>query len=119
MNSRKGFTLIEMVIVLAIIGVLAATAYPRMTGYMETRREQYRQNQEYIVNKTLMQYYALTGSYIKADCGSGNITDVNSLFNELRNKTGATITNTGEYEYATGVSGFDVDIKKITVELLP
>ena len=119
MNSRKGFTLIEMVIALAIIGVLAASAYPSMAGYMKTRTEQYRQNQEYIVNKTLMQYYALTGSYIKADCSSGYITDVNFFFNELRNKTGATITNAGEYQYASGVSGFDVDIKKITVELLP
>ena len=33
--SRKGFTLIEMMIVLAMIGILASMLYPSFQSYME------------------------------------------------------------------------------------
>lgn len=39
LNKDKGFTLIEMMIVVAIIGVLAAIAYPSYQGYViKTKR---------------------------------------------------------------------------------
>lgn len=38
-RKRKGFTLIELVVVIAILGILAALAVPRFTGTMENAKQ--------------------------------------------------------------------------------
>lgn len=37
-NSKKGFTLIELIVVIAILAILAAIALPRLTGAQDTAR---------------------------------------------------------------------------------
>lgn len=73
--KKNGFTLIEMIVVLAIISIMAATAYPALKGYRDRGIEQERANQEYVVNKAFKQYYALVGLYpvARAVDGSGAI----------------------------------------------
>jgi len=36
MESSKGFSLIELMVVVAIVGIIAAVAYPAYQGYIET-----------------------------------------------------------------------------------
>jgi prepilin-type N-terminal cleavage/methylation domain-containing protein len=38
-HLKKGFTLMELMIVIAIIGVLAAALFPALTGYLSRARD--------------------------------------------------------------------------------
>lgn len=110
MMNRKGFTIIELVVVMAILAILSAFAYPRIAGYMEMNREKHRANHEYMVNKALMQYYALRGSYYKAQYLTNEIMsddDARAMIDELKRITGAQIEDpVGTYKYKKA-EGYD------------
>ncbi len=101
MKNQKGFTLIELVVVIAILGIITLFAVPRIQGYIDLNNEKYRAVQEQLVNKTLMQYYALTGRYYSAVCDvSGYISSVSDMYSELNKRSGSVLdSSTGNFRY--------------------
>ncbi len=96
LNRKKGFTLIELVIVIAVIAIVIGAALPRLSGYMERQSEVNREKQEYMLNKAIKQYYALTGRYPKYDdyldsSTSPPVFDDKLFAEDITKKTGAQI----------------------------
>jgi len=58
MKKRKGFTLVELAVVIAILAILALVAIPRYTGVVEEARSAQAKAQLGIVRSALSIYYA-------------------------------------------------------------
>lgn len=123
-NIQKGFTLIELMIVVAIIGILAAVAIPAY--------------QDYTVRAKVSEA-VLAGDALKAQVSEAFQTDgmpgVQAFANNYNGAAGANITATSKYVAATSVdgatgqvlitlapaatSGLPVDAANTTIRLTP
>ncbi|MGM0784539.1 MAG: type IV pilin protein [Pseudomonadota bacterium] len=66
-SRSAGFTLIELLITVAIIGILAAIAYPSYTGYVEKSRRA--EAQSFLMNIAGALERCYTNDYSYSDCG--------------------------------------------------
>ena len=108
MSYRKGFTLIEMLIVLSIIGILLSATYPSLARYKDISTENDRARHEYVVNKALKQYYALTGKYPNNTLP----VDLSALRDDLQKQTGVALdVSRYPHTYPDGYSDPDGDGK--------
>ena len=101
---QRGFTLIEMMIVVAIIGILYAVAMPAYSEYMEKgRRADMQQNMLQVV-AVLERTYSRMGGY------PSNFTLPTSDYYTLRYAPQPTISSSGGAHY---------DAKKFTLRAIP
>lgn len=68
-QSVEGFTLVELLVVLAIIGLIAAIATPQVLRYLETARVEATKAQIKSLASALELYYIDTGNYPSTDEG--------------------------------------------------
>lgn len=64
---KTGFTLIELMIVVAIIGILAAIAYPSYLNYKVRAHRTDAQAEMITISKTLIQLKIAKGNYLNAN----------------------------------------------------
>lgn len=79
MTNSKGFTLIEMMIVVVIIGILASIAFP---SYQEYTRRSYRSEGQAFLNDVVARqerYFSQNNSYVTATADYGKLGLSNSL----------------------------------------
>lgn len=66
MMTRRGFSLVELMIVVLILGALAAIAIPRIMGGSATAKANACKTNIDLINAQIELYYANTGSYPSA-----------------------------------------------------
>ena len=96
-RSKKGFTLIELMIVVAILGVLAAIAIPAYRDYVKRARMSEVLSVFAAVATGVNEYHSVLGFFPSQSYGSNNL----AFFSE----TYATITlnNSGDSTYNIGI----------------
>ena len=73
-NSKKGFTLVELMVVVAIIAILSAVAIPAYLSYRKESQAEVAKASLAAVIDSMNGYNAVEGSAIDVLDGSGNIT---------------------------------------------
>ena len=77
-RNNTGFTLIELMIVVAIIGILVAVAYPSYSDYVKKGRRADGTSALLNAAHALERCGSTFGTYNHANCGNGNIAAVDS-----------------------------------------
>lgn len=62
-NSEKGFTIVELLIVIVVIGILAALVIIQFTNIQARARDTERKSDMRSIQSKLAEYYALNGRY--------------------------------------------------------
>jgi type IV pilus assembly protein PilA len=79
MKNRKGFTLIELIVVIVIIGILAAILIPRLTGFTDRAHETQAVVWAKEVATAMDGYYAEKNTWPTGTAGSAPFDEVAKL----------------------------------------
>lgn len=108
---NNGFTLIELVITMAIIGILASIAYPSYLDYVTRARRHDGQTALLELANQMEQYYADNNTYQTATIATGNPTDIRSSNTSSEGWYSLAITEQSDTRYALQATAINAQAK--------
>ena len=107
LNSKKGFTIIELIVVMSVIGILVLLAIPKFMGYTEKAKLTEIKSNTKQVENAAERYYMDKQDWPRLTDVPYTVAQITSFAQEVTNKTGQVVTldATGSY--------YDVDYAKL------
>lgn len=103
-QASRGYTLIELMIVVVVIAILAAIAYPAYTGYAIRAHRAVAQGDLVSAASDMERRFTLTGSYVGATIGNAST----STFRPNSPSDGSTVQYTLSFPVAVTATAFTI-----------
>lgn len=106
LKNRKGFTLVELIVVVAVLGILASIAVPRLSGFTQNAQDQAKATNEKLLEKAASFYLAENGNPATAltwDGGTENTDDTE--WQDYLDEWPDNFDNTKHFEVVIGTDG--------------
>ena len=125
MKNQKGFTLVELMVVIAIIGIITAIAIPYYNNYKKTACDQAAISDLYNVKAAVQKYLAdatLKGTAVATDVAGAVTAVVNDTTGQYGYpgptlKCGVKLTSSGSVVTATASAGTAQGVKGWTLDM--
>jgi len=80
-KKRSGFSLLELLAVVTILGIIAAIIVPRVTVSSDTAKQKVRDHHKATINAAIERYYVNTGEWATlGDSGAHDISENTNYF---------------------------------------
>ncbi|HBP38507.1 MAG TPA: hypothetical protein DD640_07165 [Clostridiales bacterium] len=120
-KSKKGFTLIELVVVIAILGILAAILVPVISGFIETANQATDNANARLIYQSVAMWFAANNSAGSSEFPAelepymGSTTYPTVKSQTFAGAFVASVDVTGKISVSTGKATYDSSIGKLVV----